>query len=223
MKNVKNRSKFHKKWPTFAIILPWMASYGSETSFLLISSARDDLVKVSWKSDGWKCQNQVTSPFFDKLSERCQPLWNGSASMFHNVLLIAVPVDGLSNHQWPVLCFQGKWDLCKCGNCDFLMPPIKYSISGNGFSLSGFYLNVIGAVGRSCFRGFCEIFPILLIKLWNCTKAKSWVQLCPAPAAGYCQYPVQLLTCNLVPQNHNFQSVLSDLSPIICLVMSLTH
>ena len=76
------------------------------------------------------------------------------------------------SYVWPdcgipkqLLCFQGKWDLCKCGNCDFLMPPIKYSISGNGFSLSGFYLSVIGAVGRSRFRGFCEIFPILLIKL----------------------------------------------------------
>ena len=44
----------------FAIILPWMASYGHETSFLLIFSARDDLVKVSCKSDARKCQNQVT-------------------------------------------------------------------------------------------------------------------------------------------------------------------
>ena len=37
-----------------------MASYGSEISFLLVFSARDDLVKVSWKSDAQKCQNQVT-------------------------------------------------------------------------------------------------------------------------------------------------------------------
>ena len=51
-----------------------MASYGSETSLLLIFSARDDLVKVSWKLDARKCQNQVTSPYFDQLSERCQPL-----------------------------------------------------------------------------------------------------------------------------------------------------
>ena len=35
-----------KKWPFFAIILPWMASYGSETSFLFLF-ARDDLAKVS--------------------------------------------------------------------------------------------------------------------------------------------------------------------------------
>ena len=49
-----------KKWPFFAIILPSMARYGSETSFLLIFSARDDLVKVSCKSDARKCQNQVT-------------------------------------------------------------------------------------------------------------------------------------------------------------------
>ena len=44
-------SKCHEKWPFFAIILPWIASYGSETSFLLIFSARYDLIKVSWKSD----------------------------------------------------------------------------------------------------------------------------------------------------------------------------
>ena len=39
---------------------PWMASYEPERCFVLIFSVRDDLVKVSWKSDGWKCQNQVT-------------------------------------------------------------------------------------------------------------------------------------------------------------------
>ena len=49
-----------KKWPFFAIILPWMTSYGPEISFLLVFSARDDLVKVSWKSDAQKCQNEVT-------------------------------------------------------------------------------------------------------------------------------------------------------------------
>ena len=68
-----------KKWPFFAIILPWMASYGSETSCLIIFSAGDDLVKVSWKSDAWKCQKQVTSPYFDQLSERCQPLCQNRA------------------------------------------------------------------------------------------------------------------------------------------------
>ena len=51
-----------KKWPFFAIFLPWMASYGPKKSFLLIISARDDLVKVSWKSDAGKCPNQVTPP-----------------------------------------------------------------------------------------------------------------------------------------------------------------
>ena len=48
-----------KKWPFLAIILSWMVSYGSETSFLHILSARDDLVKVSWKSDARKCQNKL--------------------------------------------------------------------------------------------------------------------------------------------------------------------
>ena len=63
----RNRWKMSKagqnsmtKWPFFAIILPWMASYGSEISCLLVFSARDDLVKVSWKSDAQKCQNEVT-------------------------------------------------------------------------------------------------------------------------------------------------------------------
>ena len=50
--------------------------YGSERSFLLMFSARDDLVKVSWKSDAWKCQNQLTPPYFDLLSERYQPLYH---------------------------------------------------------------------------------------------------------------------------------------------------
>ena len=70
----RSRSKFHEKWPFFAIILPWMARYGSKRSFLLIFSARDDLVKVSWKSDVGKCQNQLTPPYFDQLSERHQLL-----------------------------------------------------------------------------------------------------------------------------------------------------
>ena len=54
-----------------------MASYGTERSFLFISSARDDLVKVSGKSGAWKCQNQLTPPYFDQLSERHQLLWAG--------------------------------------------------------------------------------------------------------------------------------------------------
>ena len=65
-----------KNWPFVAIILPWMASYGPERSLLLIFSARDDLVKVSWKSDARKCQNQVTPPYFDQLRERCESLWH---------------------------------------------------------------------------------------------------------------------------------------------------
>ena len=64
-----------KKWPFFAIILPWMASYGWETSCLLIFSARDDLVKVSWKSDPRKWETK-SPPFFDWLSESTQPLSN---------------------------------------------------------------------------------------------------------------------------------------------------
>ena len=57
-----------------------LGHFGTLTSLpclalLLILSARDDLVKVSWKSDAGKCQNQLTPPYFDQLSERHQPLW----------------------------------------------------------------------------------------------------------------------------------------------------
>ena len=37
--------------------------YRPERSYLLVFSARDDLVKVSWKSDARKCQNQLTPSF----------------------------------------------------------------------------------------------------------------------------------------------------------------
>ena len=50
-----------------AIILPEMVSYGSETSFLLIFSAKNDLVRKSAKS-------KLPSIYFDQLIERCQPL-----------------------------------------------------------------------------------------------------------------------------------------------------
>ena len=87
-----------KKWPFFAIILPWMARYGSKRSFLLIFSARDDLVKVSWKSDVGKCQNQLTPPYFDQLSERHQLLY-GRFWMEENLQEQgAVPSQGKPTH-----------------------------------------------------------------------------------------------------------------------------
>ena len=69
-------SKFHEKMAVLAIILPRMASFGAERSFLLILFARDDLVKVLEKSDARKCQNQVYPSYFDWLSESSQPLCN---------------------------------------------------------------------------------------------------------------------------------------------------
>ena len=44
--------------------------YGFTTSFLLIFSVKNNLVKVSCKSDAQKCQN----PYFDQVSESTQPL-----------------------------------------------------------------------------------------------------------------------------------------------------
>ena len=63
------------KMAIFWIILLCMARYGPETSFIPIFSARDDLAKVSWNSDSSKYEDQVTTPFFDQLSERCQLLY----------------------------------------------------------------------------------------------------------------------------------------------------
>ena len=60
MKNVKKRSKFHEKMAVFCHYLTTYGKLWSERSFLLIFSARDDLVNVSWKSDTRKCQYQST-------------------------------------------------------------------------------------------------------------------------------------------------------------------
>ena len=65
-------SKIHEK---MAIFCHYLAMNGSKRSFVLIFSARDDLVKVSWKSDAGKCRNQQTPPYLDGLSERYQSLW----------------------------------------------------------------------------------------------------------------------------------------------------
>ena len=51
-------------------------SKGSKRSFLLILSAKDDLVKVSWKSDARKCQNHVKKPLLTLTS------WVKDASPF---------------------------------------------------------------------------------------------------------------------------------------------
>ena len=50
-----------KKLLFFCHFLLWIASYGPEGSFLLIFWARDDLVKVLWKWDTWKCQTNLPS------------------------------------------------------------------------------------------------------------------------------------------------------------------
>ena len=92
-----------KKWPFFAIILPWMASYGSEISFVLVFSARDDLGKVSWKMDARKCINQVTPPFFDHLSESRQtPLQNRDRVLVVGDLLLGAAPSGRSPSPSPV-------------------------------------------------------------------------------------------------------------------------
>ena len=95
-----------KKWPFFAIFLPWMASYGPKRSFLLIFSARDDLVKVSWKSDAGKCPNQVTPPYFDQLSERYQLLLEMKKRILW-ISLVAMYVVSIPN-RWSLLFIFGS-------------------------------------------------------------------------------------------------------------------
>ena len=99
-----------RKWPFFAIILLWMASYGSERSFLLIFSARDDLVKVSWKSDAGKCQNQLTPPYFDQLSERHQPLWPNPDRQHQNMMIICVAYSDDPRLVRAALSTNGRWN-----------------------------------------------------------------------------------------------------------------
>ena len=54
-----------KKWPFFAIVLLWMARYGSETSFLLIFSANDDVVKSFVKIGCSGVPKPTSHPYFD--------------------------------------------------------------------------------------------------------------------------------------------------------------
>ena len=71
----RSRAKFHEKWPFYRHYLAMNGKSWVRNSFLLIFSAGDGLVKVSWKSDARNCQTQLTLPYFDKQSDRSQPLW----------------------------------------------------------------------------------------------------------------------------------------------------
>ena len=51
--------------------------------------AKDDLVKGPWKSDDRKCQNQVTSTYFDNLSKSRQPLF-GPTLLFGTDICVGV-------------------------------------------------------------------------------------------------------------------------------------
>ena len=79
MKNVNNKKGQNsiKKWPFFAIILLWMASYGSERSFLLIFSARErwsgkrfmkigysEVPKPTYPSSLWPAEWKKQAPLY---------------------------------------------------------------------------------------------------------------------------------------------------------------
>ena len=126
-----------KKWPFFAIILPWMASYGSERRFVLIFSARDDFGKVSWKMDARKCINQVTPPFFDHLSESRQtPLQKRDRVFVVGDLLLGAAPSGRSPSPSPVaphlrtvapppLLFSDQWSSPN-GYCAEIVPTKNF-------------------------------------------------------------------------------------------------
>ena len=121
MKNINYRSKFHEKLPFFAIILPRMASYGSKRSFLFIFSARDNLVKVSWNSDAWKCQNQVTLlTLARRVRGADQPLWE-----------IFVLVIGVRKGEWFFLSksqvFNFEVNIPAGWSVKFSFPPLKFA------------------------------------------------------------------------------------------------
>ena len=69
-----------KKWP-----FEWMATYGSETSFLLIFSARDDLVKVSWKFMKIGCW-EVPKPSYPVTSLTLTSWMKGTSSFIQRTL-----------------------------------------------------------------------------------------------------------------------------------------
>ena len=75
---MKNVQISMKKGPFLAIILPWMASYGSEISFLLIFSARDDLVKIN--------ENRMSGSAKNNLSLLTLNSWVKGASPFGNLV-----------------------------------------------------------------------------------------------------------------------------------------
>ena len=80
MKNVKNRWKFHEKLAVFCHYLA-MASYGSERSFVIMFSARDD-GKSFMKIGCLEVRKLSYPPYFDHLSESSQPLYNPIYSWF---------------------------------------------------------------------------------------------------------------------------------------------
>ena len=132
MKNVRNRSKFNEQVAVFAIILPWMASYGSERSFLLIFSAKDVLAKVSWNSNAGKCQNQPTPPYFDQLAWKAPAPLRQTDSCLKWVVGIGTNIEGYKN--WFIvncnLCgihiFEDEVeDVVFCGFCN--LPSVEFS------------------------------------------------------------------------------------------------
>ena len=76
MRNVKTGQNYMKN----SHICHYLATNGKLwvlnkfSPHMYVSSTRDDLVKVSRKLNAWKCQNQVTYPYFDQLSERYHAL-----------------------------------------------------------------------------------------------------------------------------------------------------
>ena len=144
MKYFKTRSKFHEKWPFFAII------------FLLIISARDDLVKVSWKSDARKCQNQPSPPYFYQLSERSQSL-----SAISYVSFSAICDFPLFSRK--MLYFP--WKKCLANN-KFLVSRLP----GSTFSTA---LNAKGTMvpGSESFRHFQQLSTII-----NSNEISWWTQ-----------------------------------------------
>ena len=95
--NVPKWSKRDQNCQPKCFIWPWMASYGPKRCFLLTFSARDDLVKVPWKSDARNCQNQLTPPLL-WLAE-----WNVPAPFFFgHGARISGQLDYISNWQLKV-------------------------------------------------------------------------------------------------------------------------
>ena len=94
----------------FAIFLPWMSNHGSEGSFLLIFSGREDLVIVSWKSDA-RQKPTYPSSLWSAEWEKSIPLNESNEWNYATFPLRAArsKKQWQFSYWWDFKCYQAGW------------------------------------------------------------------------------------------------------------------